>query len=61
MRRVRAQTASIISSLEPIYGILLAFVFLSERPSFRTLAGGAVILAAVGLVSAKEASKERIA
>jgi drug/metabolite transporter (DMT)-like permease len=61
MRRVRAQTASIISSLEPVYGILLAFFFLGERPSPRTLAGGVMILTAVGLVSSKEASKARAA
>ena len=61
MRRVKAQAASIISSLEAVYGILLAFFFLGERPSLRTLAGGVIILAAVGLVSVKEASKERAA
>jgi drug/metabolite transporter (DMT)-like permease len=54
MRRVRAQTASIISSLEPVYGIALAFVFLAEKPSFRTLAGGAVIMAAVFWASLKK-------
>jgi drug/metabolite transporter (DMT)-like permease len=57
MRRVKAQTASIISSLEPVYGILFAVVFLGERPSLRTLAGGAVILTAVVLVSVKEAAR----
>jgi len=57
MRRLKAQTASIISTLEPVYGILLAFFFLGERPSLRTLAGGVIILAAVGLVSAKDAFK----
>jgi len=61
MRRVRAQTASIISSLEPVYGILLALFFLGEGPSSRTLAGGVIILAAVGLVSAKEAARARAA
>lgn len=54
MRRVRARTASIISSLEPVYGIALALVFLGEIPSARTIAGGAVILAAVIFVSLRE-------
>jgi drug/metabolite transporter (DMT)-like permease len=54
MRHVRAQTASIISSLEPVYGIVLALLFLGEVPSPRTLAGGAVILTAVLLVTVKE-------
>lgn len=51
MKRIRAQTASLISSLEPVYGIIFAFLFLKERPSFRTLIGGAVILGAVTIVS----------
>ena len=54
MRHVRAQTASIISSLEPVYGIVLALLFLGEVPSARTLAGGAVILTAVLLVTLRE-------
>ncbi len=41
-----ARTASILSSLEPVYGILLALIFLGESPSLRTVSGGAVILAA---------------
>ncbi len=39
--------------------ILLALLFLGERPLLRTLAGGALILAAVVFVSAKEAARER--
>lgn len=46
MKNVKARTASIISSLEPAYGIVLAFLFLGEVPSLRTLAGGLVILGA---------------
>jgi drug/metabolite transporter (DMT)-like permease len=51
MRRQTAQTASIISSLEPVYGIALAYLFLREIPASRTLLGGAVILAAVVVIS----------
>lgn len=58
MRFVRAQTASIISSLEPVYGIVLAFFLLREVPSWRTLSGGAVILGSVILVSARESSRK---
>jgi drug/metabolite transporter (DMT)-like permease len=46
MRYVKARTASIIASLEPIYGILFALLFLREVPSLRTLLGGALILGA---------------
>jgi drug/metabolite transporter (DMT)-like permease len=41
-----ARTASVLSSLEPVYGILLALIFLGESPSLRTVSGGAIILAA---------------
>lgn len=44
---VKAQTASIISSLEPVYGILFAALLLGEIPALRTLVGGAVILGVV--------------
>ena len=47
MRNVNAQTASLIASLEPVYGILLALVFLGEVPTARTVLGGAIILGAV--------------
>lgn len=57
MRRVKAQAASIISSLEPVYGIALALVLLGERPSLRALCGGAVILMAVIAVSLREARR----
>ena len=44
MKKVKAQTASLIHTLEPVYGIAFAFLFLKEIPSPRTLFGGAVIL-----------------
>ncbi len=46
LAHVRTQTASIIASLEPVYGILAAALFLVEIPALRELAGGAVILGA---------------
>ena len=52
MRRVRAGTASILSTLEPVYGILLALVFLKESPSLRTVSGGAIVLAAALVATA---------
>jgi drug/metabolite transporter (DMT)-like permease len=54
MKRVRARTASIISSLEPVYGIVLALVFLKESPSLETLSGGALILAAALAATARD-------
>ena len=44
---LRTQTASIISALEPVYGILLAALVLGEVPSFRTLVGGGLIFGTI--------------
>lgn len=43
-KKVRAQTAGIISGMETVYGIAYALVFLGEVPSPRECIGGAVIL-----------------
>ncbi len=47
MIHVKAQLASVIASLEPVYGIVLALVILGEIPSARELAGGVVIIGAI--------------
>ena len=44
LRFIRAQLASVIATLEPVYGIALAFFLLHEIPSAYTLAGGTLIL-----------------
>jgi drug/metabolite transporter (DMT)-like permease len=46
LTKIRAQTASVIAGLEPVYGIGLAFFLLNEIPRARTLAGGVVIITA---------------
>ena len=58
LKGVGARTASVLSSLEPVYGILLALVFLKESPSLRTIAGGAVVLfaALAATVRARQAA-----
>jgi drug/metabolite transporter (DMT)-like permease len=58
MKRIRAQAASIISSLEPVYGVLLAMIFLGEVPALRTVLGGTVILGAAIAVT-RGAARER--
>jgi len=40
-------SASIMSSVQPIYGILLGMLFLGEIPSYTTIIGGALILSTV--------------
>jgi drug/metabolite transporter (DMT)-like permease len=46
-----ASTASIISSLQPIFGIILAFFFLQEMPTIHTFFGGGLILLTVVIES----------
>lgn len=40
-------TASIMSSVQPVYGILMGMLFLAEFPAWHTFLGGALILSAV--------------
>jgi len=44
LTRIKAQLASLIACLEPVYGILLALVLLREIPALRTAAGGLIIV-----------------
>ncbi|MGQ9618981.1 MAG: DMT family transporter, partial [Candidatus Aminicenantia bacterium] len=47
---VQAQIASIVATLEPVYGIFLAFILVKETPSVRTLIGGLIIIfSAIGV------------
>jgi drug/metabolite transporter (DMT)-like permease len=55
LKGIGARAASLISALEPVYGVILAFAFLKEVPAPRTLLGGALILAAVAAVSLPKA------
>jgi drug/metabolite transporter (DMT)-like permease len=46
MRDITAQTASLLASLEPVWGILFGILLLGAIPTTRTLIGGAIILSA---------------
>lgn len=48
-----ASTASIISSLQPVFGIILAFFFLQETPLKNTYIGGSLILLTVVIESVR--------
>ncbi|MCX2680088.1 DMT family transporter [Galbibacter sp. EGI 63066] len=50
-RHFSATTASIMSSVQPIYGILMGMLFLGEFPAWHTIIGGALILSAVFIES----------
>jgi drug/metabolite transporter (DMT)-like permease len=44
MQTLKAQQTSSILSLEVVYGIIFAMIFIHEIPSFRTVLGGIIIL-----------------
>ena len=54
MKTVKATTASVIASLEPVYGILFAFFLLQEVPSIKELIGGVIILVVCYFASVKQ-------
>lgn len=43
-KKVKAQTAGLISGLETVYGIVYAWILLGEIPTVREIVGGVVIL-----------------
>lgn len=58
LEKLRVSTASIISSIQPIYGILLAVLILNENPPLQTLIGGVLILATV-IIESYSSARER--
>jgi drug/metabolite transporter (DMT)-like permease len=53
LAHLKARSTGIIATLLPVYGALAAAFFLGEVPSTRTLVGGAIILGAVALETAR--------
>jgi drug/metabolite transporter (DMT)-like permease len=53
----KVSTASIISSAQPIFGIIIAYFFIDEIPSWNTLFGGLIILSTVILESIRSSKK----
>jgi drug/metabolite transporter (DMT)-like permease len=53
MALIKAQTASVVACLEPVYGIIVAAFLLNEIPDMRVIAGGGVILCAAAYASIK--------
>lgn len=50
-RHFSVSTASILSGMQPIYGIIIAMIFLSEMPVWRNWIGGILIISTVILES----------
>lgn len=51
-------SASILGSVQPVYGIILGIFFLDEIPSFRTVIGGMLILSSVVIESIRSFKKK---
>lgn len=56
LRFIEARLSSLISSLEPVYGIIFGYLFLGELPAPRTVIGGLLILGSVAVISWKGSS-----
>jgi drug/metabolite transporter (DMT)-like permease len=57
LKHFSVSTASIINSTQPIFGIIIAFIFLNEIPNLKTLIGGSLILATVIIESVRSRNK----
>lgn len=53
-------TASIINSIQPIFGIIIAYLFLNEIPANKTLIGGCIILFTVVFESFRAQKKAKL-
>jgi drug/metabolite transporter (DMT)-like permease len=51
LKHFSAATATIISSIQPIFGIIIAFIFVNETPNLNTFIGGSLILLTVVIES----------
>ena len=51
LRYFKVSTATIISSVQPIFGIIIAFFFLNEVPTWKTFFGGLIIVSTVVIES----------
>ncbi len=59
LRHFTVTSMSIMSTIQPIYGILIGIIFLGEIPGLRAVAGGALILMTVVIESARSARRQK--
>ena len=59
LKYFKASTASIISSTQPVFGIIIAFLFLNEIPSWNTFVGGTLIISTVVIESIRSKRKSK--
>jgi drug/metabolite transporter (DMT)-like permease len=58
IKRFSVTAASLMGSVQPIYGIILGIIFLNEIPGWRTVLGGSLILFSV-VVESLRASRNK--
>jgi drug/metabolite transporter (DMT)-like permease len=58
LRTIRASTAGLIASMEPIYGMAFAAAVLSEIPAIKTVAGGLIVVGAAVYTSIRAGRME---
>ncbi len=58
LRNFSTTAASLMSSAQPLYAIVLGMLFLSEYPSLKTIIGGTLIISAVVIESIRSLSKK---
>jgi drug/metabolite transporter (DMT)-like permease len=56
---IKAQIVSIITGLEPVWGIILAIIFLNEIPGLQTIIGGMLIISTSVLAGMKEQTQKQ--
>ncbi len=61
LKYFRASTASIISSIQPVFGTILGFLLLHETPKVNTIIGGCLILGTVLVESIRSGRKTQVA
>ncbi|MEH6536998.1 MAG: DMT family transporter [Psychroserpens sp.] len=58
LKYFKVSTASIISSTQPVFGIIIAFLFLNEIPTWNTFLGGTLIISTVVIESIRSKGKK---
>lgn len=46
LKHLRAKTFSLVACMQPFYGVVFAIILLGENPTWQTLVGGAIVVAA---------------
>lgn len=60
MQRVGPTSASLLSTLEPVFTVMLAMLFLNEHLTYLQVLGGVLVLTAVTLLTLPGSSLERV-